>query len=86
MSNQPITKQPQSLGRHPAEDKLELVDYQEQPDDVYRSHLVKELQALEQLEWIHVQQQMEMDLRGLGNITIFNYPHTFCFLKLYLYI
>ena len=55
-----ITEQPRPSSK--ASDKVELVDLEETPD---RNHnYEKDLDVLRHIDYLHIQQQMELDLKG----------------------
>ena len=55
-----ITEQPRPSNK--ASDKVELVDLEETSD---RNHnYEKDLDALRHIDYLHIQQQMELDLKG----------------------
>ena len=59
-----ITEQPRPSSK--ASDKLELVDMEETPDRIHNHE--KDLDALRHVDYLYIQQQMELDLKG-NNIT-----------------
>ena len=60
MSAVVITDQPRHSSK--ASDKVEFVDLEETLDRTHSSE--KDLDALRHIDYLHIQQQMELDLKG----------------------
>lgn len=58
-----ITEQPRSSSK--AGDKVELVDLEENGERIHNYE--KDLNVLRNIDYLHIQQQMELDLKGKIN-------------------